>query len=164
MNSTRRQCLPIYFLLITSDPMWMLIFYWCSQLCHSDKYFLNFLNPGKKCENIRSRISSDFPEEFCNSEFDNKENVPTTKMGCGRKLRPLEEFLIVLCHLRRGFSEWHWANLYGVLSGALISCTWSLDKSAFGHLHVKLFYNTNHASWLPMSNPSEDGRLARQPA
>ena len=113
---------------------------------------MNFLNPGKNCENIRSRISSDFPEEFCNSEFDNKENVPTTKMGCRRKLRPLEEFFIVLCRLRRGFSEWHLANLYGVaqqqwaevLSSALILCTWSLDKSAFGHLHVMLFYNTNH--------------------
>lgn len=55
---------------------------------------LEFLNPGGDCENIRSRISSDVPEEFYNSESDNEENMPTTKKGHHRKLRPLEEFLL----------------------------------------------------------------------
>ena len=61
-----------------------------------------------------------------NSEFDNKENVLTTKMGCRRKLRPLEEFFIVLCRLRRGFSELHLAYIYGVaqatVSRSFIQC------------------------------------------
>ena len=73
-----------------------------------------FLNPGEDCENIRSRISSDIPEEFYNSESDDEENALTTKKGRRRKLRPLEKFFIVLCRLRRGFSERHPANLYGV--------------------------------------------------
>ena len=41
-----------------------------------------FLNPSEDCENIRSRISSDVPEEFYNSESDEEENAPTTKKGC----------------------------------------------------------------------------------
>ena len=73
-----------------------------------------FLNPGEDCENIRSRISSDIPEEFYNSESDDEEDTSTTKRGRRRKLKPLEEFFIVLCRLRRGFSERHLANLYGV--------------------------------------------------
>ena len=40
-----------------------------------------FLNPGKDCENIRSRITSDVPEEFYNSESDDEENGPTAKKG-----------------------------------------------------------------------------------
>ena len=50
---------------------------------------LEFLNPGGDCENIRSRISSDVPEEFYNSESDDEENTPTTKTGHHQKLRPL---------------------------------------------------------------------------
>ena len=34
---------------------------------------LEFFNPGGDCENIRSRISSDVPEEFYNSESDDEE-------------------------------------------------------------------------------------------
>ena len=70
-----------------------------------------FLNPGEDCENIRSRISSDVPEEFYNSESDDEEDTSTTKRGRCRKLKPLEEFFIVLCCSRRGFSERHLANL-----------------------------------------------------
>ena len=70
-----------------------------------------FLNPGEDCENIRSRISSDVPEEFYNSESDDEEDTSTTKRGRCRKLKPLEEFFIVLCRSRRGFSERHLANL-----------------------------------------------------
>ena len=70
-----------------------------------------FLNPGEDCENIRSRISSDVPEEFYNSKSDDEEDTSTTKRGRFRKLKPLEEFFIVLCRSRRGFSERHLANL-----------------------------------------------------
>ncbi|KAM7444500.1 hypothetical protein ABFA07_006897 [Porites harrisoni] len=51
-----------------------------------------FLNPGEDCENIRSRISSDVPEEFYNSESDDEEDTSKTKRGRRRKLKPLEEF------------------------------------------------------------------------
>ena len=78
-----------------------------------------FLNPSEDCENIRSRISSDVPEEFYNSEFDDEENGSTAKKGRRRKLRPLEEFFIVLCRLRRGLSERHLANLYGVAQSTI---------------------------------------------
>ena len=47
-----------------------------------------FLNPGEDCENIRSRISSDVPEEFYNSESDDEEDTSTSKRGRCRKLKP----------------------------------------------------------------------------
>ena len=78
-----------------------------------------FLNPREDCENICSRISSDVPEEFYDSESDDEENGPTAKKGGCRKLRPLEEFFVVLCRLRRGFSERHLANLYGVAQSTI---------------------------------------------
>ena len=40
-------------------------------------------------------------------------DIPAKKGRC-RKLRPVDEFFIVLCSLRRGFSERHLPNLYGV--------------------------------------------------
>ena len=78
-----------------------------------------FLNPGEDCENIRSRISSDVPEEFYISESDDEEDTSKIKRGRRRKLKPLEEFFIVLCRLRRGFSERHLANLYGVVQSTV---------------------------------------------
>ena len=65
----------------------------------------DFLNPGEDGENIRSRISSDVPEEFYNSDSDEEKNMQETKRGRRGKLRLVEEFFIVLCRLRRGFSE-----------------------------------------------------------
>ena len=74
-----------------------------------------FLNPGEDCENIRSRSSPDVPEEFYNSDnSDDEENLPAAKKGRRRKIRPVDEFFIVLCRLSRGFSERHLVNLYGV--------------------------------------------------
>ena len=46
-----------------------------------------FLNPGEDCENIRSRMSSDVPEEFYNSESDDEEDTSTTKRGATENLR-----------------------------------------------------------------------------
>ena len=74
-----------------------------------------YLNPGDNCSNIRPRGSvTDVPEEFYNSDSDDEENVQASKKGRRRKLKPLDEFFIVLCRLRRGFSEKHLAHLYGV--------------------------------------------------
>ena len=74
-----------------------------------------YLNPGDNCSNIRPRGSvRDVPEDFYNSDSDDEENVQASKKGCRRKLKPLDEFFIVLCRLRRGFSEKHLAHLYGV--------------------------------------------------
>ena len=57
---------------------------------------------------------TDVPEYLYNSNSDDKGNVQTAKKGRRRKLKPLDKFFIVLCHLRRGFSEKHLAHLYGV--------------------------------------------------
>lgn len=74
-----------------------------------------FVNPGEDCENIRPRSSSDVPEEFCNTDSSDEEgNVQAAKKGRCQKLRPTEKFFFVLCRLRRGFSERHLDNLYGV--------------------------------------------------
>ena len=74
-----------------------------------------YLNPGDNCANIRPRGSViDVPEDFYNSDSEDEGNVQAAKKGRRRKLKPLDEFFIVLCHLRRGFSEKHLAHLYGV--------------------------------------------------
>ena len=74
-----------------------------------------YLNPGDNCENIRPRGSvTDVPEDFYNSDSDDEGNVQAAKKGRRRKLKPQDEFFIVLCRLRRGFSEKHLAHLYGV--------------------------------------------------
>ena len=65
-----------------------------------------YLNPGDFCSNIRPRGSvTDVPEDFYNSDSDDEENVQASKKGRRRKLKPLDKFFIVLCRLRRGFSE-----------------------------------------------------------
>ena len=57
---------------------------------------------------------TDVPEYFYNSDSEDEGNVQAAKKGRRRKLKPLDEFFIVLCRLRRGFSEKHLAHLYGV--------------------------------------------------
>ncbi len=48
-------------------------------------------------------------------EDDNKqENYLGSKKGRPRKLKPVEQFLLVMCRLRRGFREQHLAHLCGV--------------------------------------------------
>ena len=86
-----------------------------------------YLNPGDNCSNIRLRGSvTDVPEDFYNSDSDDEGNVQAAKKGRRRKLKPLDQFLIVLCHLRRGFSEKHLAHLYGVAQStvSLIFVPW----------------------------------------
>ena len=79
-----------------------------------------FLNPGDDCENIRPRSSvTDVPEDFYDSDSDDEGNFQPTKRGRPRKLKPPDEFFIVLCRLRRGFSEKHLAHLYGVAQSTI---------------------------------------------
>ena len=74
-----------------------------------------FLNPGVEGENIRPRSGlTDVLENFYDADSDEEDCVPHVKKGRPRKLKPIEEFLIVLCRLQRGFSERQLANLYGV--------------------------------------------------
>lgn len=76
-----------------------------------------FPDPGESCENIRPREKhlTDVPEDFYRSESSNDEedtdNTPSAKRGRPRKIRPRDEFFIVMCRLRRDFSERHLANL-----------------------------------------------------
>ena len=80
-----------------------------------ERQIAEYLYPGDNCSNIRPRGSvTDVPEDFYNSDSDDEENVQASKKGRGRKRKPLDEFFIVLCRLRRGFSEKHLAHLYGV--------------------------------------------------
>ena len=65
-----------------------------------------YLNPGDNCENIRPWGSvTELPEDSYNSDSDDEENAQALKKGRRRKLKPPDEFFIVLCRLRRGFSE-----------------------------------------------------------
>ena len=70
----------------------------------------DFLNAGP-----RSTLK-DVPEDFYDADSEEEENVTTAKKGRPRKLKPVEEFFIALCRLRRGSSERHLAHLYGVHS------------------------------------------------
>ena len=79
----------------------------------------NFLNPGEDGENVRPRSTlKDVPEDFYDADSE-EENVTTVKKGRPRKLKSVEEFFIVLCRLRRGFSERHLAHLYGVAQSTI---------------------------------------------
>ncbi|XP_044176092.1 uncharacterized protein LOC122959097 [Acropora millepora] len=79
-----------------------------------------FLNPGDDCENVHPRSSvTDVPEDFYDSDSDDEGNFQPTKRGRPRKLKPLDEFFIVLCRLQRGFSEKHLAHLYGVAQSTI---------------------------------------------
>ncbi len=80
-----------------------------------------FFNVGDNGENIRySSNKQDVPAEFYNCENedvedDNKqENYLGSKKGRPRKLKPVEQFFLVMCRLRRGFREQHLAHLFGV--------------------------------------------------
>ena len=53
---------------------------------------------------------TDVPEDFYKSDSDDEENVRASKKGRRRKLKPLDKFFIVLCRLRRGFSEKHFGS------------------------------------------------------
>ena len=80
------------------------------------------MNPGEDGENIRPRrksTSKDVPEDFYDADSEEKEYVTPAKKGRQRKLKPVEEFFIVLCRLRRGFSERHLARLYGVAQSTI---------------------------------------------
>ena len=76
----------------------------------------NFLNPGENGENIRQGSTlKDVPEDFYDVDSDDdEENITPAKKGRPRKLKPVEEFFIVLCRLRRAFSERHLAHFCGV--------------------------------------------------
>ena len=61
-----------------------------------------------------------------NTESDYSESRLLTKKGRAPSLRPLDEFLIVMCRLRQGFPEDHLAQLFNVLASTVsrIFITW----------------------------------------
>ena len=65
--------------------------------------FPNFLNPGENCESIRPRGThfTDVPEDFyysdCSNDDQDTDNTASAKRGPRRKIRPLDEFFIVMC-------------------------------------------------------------------
>ena len=82
--------------------------------------FLAFFNPGEDGENIHPRSTlKDVPEGFYDADSEEEENVTPAKIGRPRKLKPIEASFIVLCRLRRGFSERHLAHLCGVAQSTI---------------------------------------------
>ena len=79
----------------------------------------NYLNPGTHGENIRyvREKPNDFYVAIDDGEPE-KENGERKK-GRPKKLKPIEEYFMVLCRLRRGFSIQHLSHLFGVASSSV---------------------------------------------
>ena len=79
----------------------------------------NFLNPGTHGENIRyvRAKPGDFYVTTNNGELEQKNCE--RKKGRPKKLKPIEEYFMVLCRLRRGFSIQHLSHLFGVASSTV---------------------------------------------
>ena len=74
-----------------------------------------FLNTGTNGENVRyCSWARDISDNFYDSDEDELEENNRKKQGRPRKIKPLDEFFLTMCRLRRGFSELHLANLFGV--------------------------------------------------
>ena len=82
-----------------------------------------FLNPGVEGENIRYCSSSErsIPDAFYDQlEDDDLETEQRNdKQGRRRKLKPFEEFFMVMCRLRRGFALQHLSHLFGVATSTV---------------------------------------------
>lgn len=79
---------------------------------------LEYLDPGTDCENIRSKekANENVSEDFYDQESDQNTGY---KRGRKNKIKPSDQFFIVMCRLRRGFSELHLAHLYGVAQSTI---------------------------------------------
>lgn len=71
-----------------------------------------FLDPGINCENIRPREknNTEVTDDFYEDEYEPRANITSRQ----RKIKPEDQFFIVMCRLRRGFTVQHLAHLYGV--------------------------------------------------
>lgn len=82
-----------------------------------------FLNPGVEGENIRYCSSSErgIPDAFYDQmeEDDLETEHRNDKQGRRRKLKPVEEFFMVMCRLRRGFALQHLSDLFGVATSTV---------------------------------------------
>ena len=81
-----------------------------------------FLNQGVEGENIRycssseRRISDAFYDHL---EDDLETEQRNDKQGRRRKLKPFEEFFMVMCRLRRRFALQHLSHLFGVATSTV---------------------------------------------
>ena len=74
----------------------------------------NYLDPGEQGEKIHFvRSSSTYADECCDYP-DEEEEIPTSKKGRARSLKPIDEFFLVMCRLRQGFHEDHLAHLFNI--------------------------------------------------
>lgn len=82
-----------------------------------------FLNPGVEGENIRYCSSSErgIPDAFYDQleEDDLETEQRNDKQGRRRKLKPFQEFFMVMCRLRRGFALQHLSHLFGVATSTV---------------------------------------------
>ncbi|XP_031567089.1 uncharacterized protein LOC116302036 [Actinia tenebrosa] len=87
----------------------------------------NFLDPGERCENINyGTINKTVPDDFydkAGEDEDSDEDLydlkKPRKRGRSRALKPIEEYFLSLCRLRRGFCEKHLGHLYGISQSTL---------------------------------------------
>lgn len=85
------------------------------------------------------RVSLSFPTGGRCTESDYSESRLLTKKGRARSLRPLDEFLIVMCRLRQGFLEDHLAQLFNVSASTVsrIFITWvNFMFCKFGQINI----------------------------
>ena len=93
-----------------------------------------FLDTGEKGENIRyCSNGGEVPAEFYQyvDEDDVVDEDAESKKGRRRKLKPVEEFFMVMCRLRRGFAEHHLAHLFGVSQSTVsrIFISWIINNN-----------------------------------
>ena len=82
--------------------------------------FLNYLNPGTHGENIR--YDREIPDDFydiTDGDDESENENRHIKKGRPKKLKTMEEFFMVLCRLRRGFSIRHLSHLFGVAQSTM---------------------------------------------
>lgn len=89
---------------------------------------LEYLDPGTDCENIRPKEKAieDLPDDFYEEGSEQTVQYVNNKRGPKCKIKPRDQFFIVICRLRRGFAELHLAHLYCVGQSTIsrIFVTW----------------------------------------
>ena len=99
----------------------------------------NYLDPGEQGEKIHFVRSSSTCADECCDYPDEEEEIPTSKKGRARSLKPIDEFFLVMCRLRQGFHEDHLAHLFNISisTGGRIFISWiNFMYFKFGQINI----------------------------